>query len=162
MRYPILLPALFLVAAASTLEAQSTGDWEFVGVEISEKVGCINNPVTKYESHWIARGPGFDAQLADLRAALKAKHSYYASTTRYTVRPGKPVAIGVVRKTVSCGQWSSNERKTVYSYKFYFGPDRAAVEEKARNESKQYKEILATEVIDWIDVAGELARRRGQ
>jgi hypothetical protein len=153
--------ALLPLLLSGSLRAQSAVEWEFVGIEIAEKVGCINNPVTSYEHRWIARGPSYEAELAKLRAELKEKHSYYASLSRYTVRPGKPVVIGVARRTVSCGQWSSNERKRVYSHKFYFGVDRATVEQRARADGEQFKDVLSTEIVEWIDVAAELARRGG-
>lgn len=155
--------AAVCVFAALPARAQATS-WEFIGVEIAEKVGCINDPATAYDHYWLRRDANHQENRRQLWSQIQAK---YQSKTRtphsstWTWTEGKPLVIGLYRMTLSCGQWNSNERKTVTAYRFFFGRDAADLEERARARQREYpKEILAIEPVELIDPRADITRPR--
>jgi hypothetical protein len=155
--------AALCVSPALPAHAQATSGG-FLGVEIWEKVGCVNDPATAHDRYWLRRDANFQENRRQLWSQIEAK---YKSKTRaphsstWTWTEGKPLAIGLYRMTLSCVQWSSNERKNVTNYRFFFGRDAADLDERAIARQREYpKEILAIERVELIDPRMDLTRLR--
>lgn len=151
MRPEILFTAVLLAVPASAF-AQSSGSWEFIGIGVEEKVGCVNNPATRYGYTWVTKdgNPNFSAERLQVRDSLKREYGM-VQLTPLTVRADRPQTIAVVKKFISCGQWSG-PRKMVTSYAFVTGPDSLAIVRRLENDvqTSTLKDLKGFEVLEWI------------
>jgi hypothetical protein len=146
------LPLVLLTAPSPPPEV-----WVFQGIEISEKVGCVNNPVVATRYTWIRKDSEYEVRRQALREELRRAHNSLASINTFQIRADKPRTIALVRKTLSCAQWNG-PRKTVHSYRWHDGSDKESLLRELESDQRTSSDIQAFEVVQWIDVAGELQR----
>lgn len=150
-RSHLLIFAVLLAPCA--LHSQSRRVWEFEGIGVEEKVGCINNPTTRYGWTWIDKSDNvkFDSLRTALRDSLSKEYDGRARLTSYSVTSDKAVVIAVVKRHLLCGQYSGPP-KMVDSYKFVFGSDEASIRQRLEKEvqTSTSKDLKGFDVIQWL------------
>lgn len=144
---------------AVTISPQPAEVWEFVGIEISQNVGCINDPMVEARHVWIRCGEDHRVQRAALVEELRQRYGSRLHLRSFQVRVGSPRAIALVRKTLRCTRYSG-PTTTVQSYRWYAGDDQAAVLRELETNRRITPDVQAFEVVLWIDIGADLGRLR--
>ena len=155
-RFLCSLLLAFCCLCSSVVSAQTApAKWVFLGFLISEKVkGCVNNPNTREEGHWLPYDQGYSSAYEALKTSVKAKYNVqYLTIKQVTVKVGEPKVIALIEKTWTCGGKNLS---------FYDGKDEADIMAKAEADKKMYSEIASYRQIYLLDCPTEIAKQTGK
>jgi hypothetical protein len=139
------------------LFSQNSKQWVFIGVRIVDKVGCINEPYTQFETHWIVRDESFTKKVEDLCAELKTRYEGRSvSLDMFSSTGNKPKVVALIERKRECNMYKDG-KKMVSSLIFYSGKDEADIVKQAESEMKTYPEIKGYSIVKQFDFQTEIA-----